>query len=402
MSFDYSSLFHQESEDCLTWKELYNFNGSLTDNFIHLLKQTVILPYDHYKLITAYAFIPSVLAKVVPYLFLFGRSGSGKSTVGKLISYLHGVTITSSSDTFAAIRNALEQRRKTTVMVQVHDKDGNICFLPKNVLANTFMVWDDVDPKVFTAKGDIYRLFKFGYDKSCDTIQIASGEVSGTNNVFRCFCPKVFSSVTPLHLHEDFVELRRRLLIIPTKVLEDISDTRKLELGIIGDLWEQQIINLDDYQWTGFSELFNQFWDLERAKRYLDTRKHLSKCLRGISSRERAISLDLLATGISADIWLNQNEAIEEVKNYWQWLNGEIADGETPFKVLLSQLVQLEEENAKNGNLEPTVLNHKIRLNLDIWFQQGQLLEKPNASMIQSAMHELGYRLAIGGKWIKT
>jgi hypothetical protein len=88
MAFDYSVLFEEESGNCPTWRDLYNFNGTLPDNFLHLLKQVVVLPFDHYKIIAAYAFIPSALAKVVPYLFLFGRSGSGKSTIGKLIAKL--------------------------------------------------------------------------------------------------------------------------------------------------------------------------------------------------------------------------------------------------------------------------------------------------------------------------
>jgi hypothetical protein len=64
------------------------------------------------------------------------------------------------------------------------------------------------------------------------------------------------------------------------------------------DFWEQQLINLDNYQWKGFSQLFKEFWNLERATEYLQVKKTLASTLRGISSRERTISLDLLTTGI--------------------------------------------------------------------------------------------------------
>jgi hypothetical protein len=401
MAFDYSLLFKEEAGNCLTWKELYNFNGTLPDNFLNFLKQSVVLPLNHYKIIAAYAFIPSALATVVPYLFLFGRSGSGKSTIGKLISYLHGVTVTSSSDTFAAIRNTLEQRRKQEISIPSTNPSFP-GFYNKIVAANTMMVWDDIDPTVFAVKGDIYRLFKFGYDKSCDTIQIAAGlDLSGQNISFRCFCPKVFSSIHPLHLQEQFLELRRRLIVIPTKLLEEISPSRKLELGIMDDFWEQQLINLDNYQWKGFSQLFKEFWNLERATEYLQVKKTLASTLRGISSRERTISLDLLTTGIVSGIWNDESIAISDIKQYYQWLKGEIEVGESPLTQLLTKLIQLEKKNAINGNTDFRLSNQVIRVNCDMWYQQGQLLDRPNSRTIQFTMNELGYRLAVGGQWIK-
>jgi hypothetical protein len=403
MAFDYSSLFKEESNNCLTWKELYNFSGTLPDNFINILKQAVILPLDHYRIIAAYTFIPSALASVVPYLFLFGRSGSGKSTIGKLISYLHGITVTSSSDTFAAIRNTLEQRRQQQIEILIVPSDPTMppYTYPKMVAANTIMVWDDIDPSVFSSNGDIYRLFKFGYDKSCDTIQIASGEVSGRNNAFRCFCPKVFSSIHSLHLQEQFTELRRRLIVIPTKSLEEISSERKLELGILADLWEQQLINLDDYRWDDFSILFKEYWDMGLAEKYLQAKKTLASTVRGISSKQRAISIDLLATGIVTGIWQDELEAIAEIKQYWQWLKSETEIGESPLAKLLSELIDRERKNAVNGGIEFALSNQLLRASCDIWYQQGQLLDRPSSKVIQSAMSELGYRLIVGGKWIQ-
>jgi hypothetical protein len=64
-----------------------------------------------FMLITAYLLLPSALCRITPYLFLCGVSGSAKSTIGKLAASLYGVPINSSGDTFAAIRNSLDERK---------------------------------------------------------------------------------------------------------------------------------------------------------------------------------------------------------------------------------------------------------------------------------------------------
>jgi hypothetical protein len=211
----------------------------------------------------------------------------------------------------------------------------------------------------------------------------------------------VFSSIHPIHLHEAFLELRRRLVVIPTKLLEEIPSNRKLELGILDDFWEQQLINIDDYQWDGFSSLFKNYWDLDRARSYLQIRRSFSQNLKGISSKNRAISIDLLTTGIVTGIWQSEAEAITDIKQYWQWLQGEIQIGESPLYQLLTKLITTETINAVNGGIEFALPNQMLKTHCDIWYQQGQLLEKPSAKVIQEAMTELGYRLIVGGKWIK-
>ena len=358
------------------------------------------MPYDRYKLITAYAFIPSVLARTVPYLFLYGTSGSGKSTIAKLIAHLYGIDLSSSSDTFAGIRNSLEERRKTWIEIPRINPDSQL-ICNKEVEVNTCMVWDDIDSKVFTSNRDLYRLFKFGYDKSSDKIEVSSLE-TGKNIIFHCFCPKTFSSISPLHLDSDLKELRRRLIVIPTKAIEDLSNERLSQLGVERNNWARDLIDVSHLDWNGFSDLFYDFWDIDLARLYLTNRNLLLKCLNGLNSQQRTISIDLITTGVTIGLWDNEYEAIQEITHYWQWFNDEVKTGIEPLYLLLKQCIDTEIKNSLNNGSEPIIKNTHIRSRCDSWHSQGQLLEKPTAKIIKYTMSELGYRLVVGGQWIKS
>jgi hypothetical protein len=219
MPHDYSQLFSNEGLN-KTWRDIYDDDISLPDNLLRILKRTVFLPHDFYDVVTAYFLLPSALCRVVPYLFLYGQSGSGKSTLAKLASYLHGVDINNSSDTFAGIRNSLNKRRYS--QLEMPSDDPKFPSWYKDVEVNTCMVWDDVDATVFTDNPDLYRLFKFGYDRNTDKIILSSNE-TGTNLEFRCFCPKIFSSITPLHLDDRFKELKNGINTIRSKRSTDIG-----------------------------------------------------------------------------------------------------------------------------------------------------------------------------------
>lgn len=318
MAFDYSVLFKSGDEIANTWKEVYNDDLPLSINLLNILKQTVYLPYDFYDFIATYFLLPSALCSTIPYLFLYGQSGSGKSTVAKIASYLYDCSINSSSDTFAGIRNDLNSRRQAWVQVSYFDQDeGREKTYTKSVDRNICMVWDDVDSSVFINSPDLYRLFKFGTNKSTDKIILSSKEI-GENLEFHCFCPKIFSSISPLHLDDRFRELRRRLIVIPCKRVEELSDERKLELNLTSDNWQNNLLDLDSLNWSGFSQELDNFWDLDMASAFVTTRKILSKTAKGLSSQQRAISLDLLACGIATGIWQDENVALERLKDYWQ------------------------------------------------------------------------------------
>ncbi len=396
MAHDYSSLFSSEDNYSNTWRELYDDSLSLPDNLLAILKRTVFLPYDYYDILGSYFLLPSALCRVIPYLLLTGQSGSGKSTLAKLASYLHGIAINSSSDTFAAIRNSLDKRRKG--LIELPYQGEGFETYHKEVERNTCMVWDDIDPSVFSNSPDLYRLFKFGYDRSTDKIMVSSKE-TGDNLEFHCFCPKIFSSISPFHLDDRFKELKRRLIVIPCKRVEELTQERKDELSITDNDWQSKLIDLTAYDWKGFNQLFDDFWDIEIARWFVDVRAMLGSSVRGLSSQQRAISLDLMAAGIASGIWQDEDEAIDSLKNYWEWFKQE-TEKNAGLGGLLKDYIRQECRNATNAGKAPEIYTHQLRTQVQNWVTMGYLYEAPKPRDVKELMYDLGMRLQ-KGKWIK-
>ena len=330
--------------------------------------------------------IPNALARIVPYLFLFGRSGTGKTTLAKFISYLWGVPICTSSDTYASIRNNLHKIKYQDVEVETNNPDFPNYY--KRVETNKGMVWDDIDSSIFINKPDLYRLFKVGYDRSTDKISISS-EVKGTNLEFRCFCTKVFSSISPIHLEDSFKELQRRLIVIPFKRIEDIK----------GNSYHLNLIDIDAFNWNGFNSLHSNYWNTELAEVYLITRKAIAKSLAGLNSQQRTISLDLLTTGIVTGIWQNEYEATSKLKDYFAWFKTEV-DRYSGIAKYLADYVHQESRNATVAGLPVKLNAEELRRQIEVWLHQNWILEKPKTNHLKALMAELGMVLD-RGYWIK-
>lgn len=392
MAFDYSSLLRSEDNDEDTWREFYDDKLPLSLNLLGILQKTILLPYDFYDIIAAYFLLPSALCKLVPYLFLYGQSGSGKSTVAKIASYLHGVNINSSSDTFAGIRNSLESRRSG--YADVVDPDNPNRTWRTSVEVNTCMVWDDINSQTLTSQPELYNMLKFGTDKTSSKISVSSKEI-GENLEFECFCPKIFSSITPLHLDDRFRELKRRLIVIPCKRVEELSESRKLQLGLDENDWQSNLLDLSSYDWKGFNKEFEQFWDMELAGLFVSTRKLLSKSIRGLSSQQRSISIDLITTGVVSGIWADELVATDRLKAYWEWFKTE-TEKNTGLGSLLKSYIRQEEVNANNGGRPFGIPTNALRSQVKTWVEMGWLFENPRGRDVQEMMLDLGMRLQQG------
>ena len=396
MAFDYTSLLKGENSLIDSWRELYDESLSLPQNLSSFIRRFIILPKDYYDIVTAYLFIPAALSRIVPYLFLFGQSGTGKTTLGKLASYWYGVPINTSSDTYAAIRNCLSENKYQDI--EIPSKDPDKPSMWKRIPTNKGMVWDDMDASVFNVKPDLYRLFKVGYDSSTSKISIA-GENRGENITFDCFCTKMFSSISPIHLDAAFKELRRRLIVIPFARVEDIPDDRLAELGVTRKNWHKHLLDLDSYDWKGFSDLFANYWDTELAEMFLITRKTLAKENLGLSSQQKAISLDLLTTGIVTGIWHDEYEGISRLKTYFDWFKTETSQYGGISKYLKDYIAR-EQRIADEASNPLAISSVELMQQVRMWLNQGWILEKPRPKQVKALMADFGMVL-YQGYWVK-
>ncbi len=399
MNHDYSILFKNREKNLdFSWESLYDDSLTYPENILNLFNNSVFLPNDFYRVIATYALIPSALCNRIPYLFAYGVSGSGKSTIGKLIARMHGIVITGSNTTYAAMRNLLRDRKTATIFVESDDPKFPGGY-GKTIEANSFIVWEDINSRTLRDNPCTYNMLKCSYDRSCDTILISS-ETKGKNEQFRAFSPMVFGSIEPLHALEQFKELRRRLIVIPTKRVEHLSDARKTELGITNDDYVDKIIDIDNYNWKGFSLKFKEFWNLEQADIFLTIRSALTRNIKGLTSSQRAISLDLIAVGISCRIWNDEAEAVKDLKQCFEWIENDLKVTQSPLKDLIGHLVKQEETNAINGDYNPSLDANTLRSYAQNWYEKGWLLDKPHSKDIVVIMGEHGYKLN-KGKWLK-
>lgn len=202
-----------------------------------------------------------------------------------------------------------------------------------------------------------------------------------------------------MHLDDRFKELKRRLIVIPCRRVEELTTERKAELGIDDGSWQSQLLDLTSYDWKGFSQVFDEFWDIDMAEALITTRKILSKTVRGLSSQQRAISLDLLATGITSGIWSDEISAIEAIKGYWDWFKKE-TEQNAGLGTLLKQFIQQETRNAKTCGKSLEIYSAQLRTQVDNWVTMGWLYEAPKAKDVKEVMLDLGMRLQ-QGKWVK-
>ena len=143
-----------------SWKTLYFDEVRPIINLQNILRQVFICDEKYYPLLLSYLCVNSAIAKQLPILFVYGRKGSGKSTLGYFASKLWGTTVHTSADTVAAIRTHLDSARVAYAenLHKTAPKDSSYVKVEKH----TGLILDDIDDRTFFEKPDLYRMFKCG------------------------------------------------------------------------------------------------------------------------------------------------------------------------------------------------------------------------------------------------
>ena len=401
---DVTSLIEENTD---SYEVLWDNEASYADNVINLIATTTFIPNPRLFIpITAsYILTPSRPSQRLPILFAIGKRGSGKSEIGKIASVIRKRPIVNSAITYAALRNLIEQQRWV-------DRDYS-------AEKDTLIIWEDIDPIKLSANPDLYRMLKSGYDRRTDTIEIANKD--GSNIKFRCFCPKVTSSITPIYTEPQFNELLRRVIPIPCKRLEEFTQQElqdsvdylnlQNDVNDVNELLSYKL-EVDNYNWDGIAFRFFEYWNTqENVIQFLNTRKILTgrntiKYWRdaNISSEQKTITIDILCSGLVLGIFEDIPAGIEHFGNYWEWFNEHIKQHSPLLSKLVKIFVDKELTVLKKLEIDGIYCDYeisplKLKQYLESAIKDGNLDTYPSNKSLMMTMGELGWRL-IPGKWI--
>ncbi|MBR8829965.1 MAG: hypothetical protein N5P05_000491 [Chroococcopsis gigantea SAG 12.99] len=363
--FDFTKFHSSESDN---WRDLIESpNGSYPENIYSLLDKFVYYPNETLKiLVLAYGLCPSALSKRLPLLFLYGTSGTGKSTAGKFVAKVRGKHILSSSDTFASLRNYLDETK----------------FIDELEL-NCILVWDDLDPSVLIEQPNVFRMLKVGYDRQTQWISISS-QKAGTNIRFATFSPKIISTIHPVWTLPKLSELDRRSIVVahnkPDKEIE--------------------VLDLDSFSFYGLPIAYEEFWGNElTCKMFLETRKRfIRKKFDWLGNDEKQLLGDLVATVAGLNYFETESKIYGWLEDYW-------VNHLLPIKNKSSlAFIELLQDYIK----EHTMLEMKLQSFIPIdskhlldtakkWSMDGKIETYVTPITLGDYMGKLGYKLTKNG-----
>jgi hypothetical protein len=369
------ALFYRGTEESWESIEEIDQNDPLGLKFLQLLKLCVKLPNENQYLAAAvFSLLNAKWCKCAPVGFSFGAPNSGKSTLGNLISLVRGYPdCFSPTDTFSSIRNSLDDKRWIDKENKL-EKDG------------TFLVWDNISRETFKLDNRIFQLLLIGYSRSSSILKIATPDGGVLN--FDVFCPKLISSIFPLHCTEGLLELCSRMLIFQHEPLPIEDDFEPL-----------------DYKGYCFESLkseYIQFWNTEELIfKYVDFRKSFAKTKTPLKGRKKELSLDLLSHSMVYGFFTDKKEAIAYWVEFFEvqetWLKASKSDIGSLLEQFLDDFFEIHESNPTNKlarkmgePIEFSIENSMISSFLAEKKRLGEISQIPKSAQIEEILMSLG------------
>jgi hypothetical protein len=317
---------------------------------------------------------------------------------------MYGINVMLSTDTFAAIRNYLESSHSQRVITaEKNILTDEVEETTQTVENNKFLIWDDIGETTFNLQPNIYSMLKSGYDKSTDTVTIATKE--GNIQQFRTFCPKIISTTEPIFNNSKYWDLHRRSIVIRTKKLERFKEGEKpINYEKVTN---PESLEINEINWAGLSDTINAFWSNEDIKRtFKGWWLKLRDCKQLLDSHNWVISRDLMAVGLTLGLFTTRLEAINYYVKYWEIFKTDISNTVNEELRLLSSWID-EQKNKQSEaasflNIGQAKAFSNLALERDIteWNTKKLTNEKITAKNLKSYMHQLGYRL-FNGIWVE-
>jgi hypothetical protein len=85
---------------------------------------------------------------------------------------------------------------------------------------------------------------------------------------------------------------------------------------------------------------------------------------------------------------------------YFAWLDNESEAGKDSLLAVIERIIFTERQNCNAVNIPLKIVNKTFRAQLDSYYVQGWLTEKPTGRTVSNAMTSLGYYLT-NGVWEK-
>jgi hypothetical protein len=351
---------------------------SISENVKNLLAESVRFTNRRLfePIVLAYVLLPSALCKTLPYLFFNGEAGSGKSSVGTIGSGLNNNETQQGNTTFASLRNWVNR-------YSFHDSQHTS---PKNCC----LVWDDIT-SAFLRDPKMYSFLKSGYSEKSSICAIALPE--GEILQFHTFCPKIMSSIDPFYYRSEFVEITRRLIIIPCQCIEkmnDLSLSQYTTEELNTDILDLKTVSLKDY-----ANQFFYFWqDNDNSVKFVETaqslrnRKKPIKTSKSFPATDYELVPDLIACGYVHGLWSLQ-EGYDLFLEYFTFKKDVILKQKSALTEMLKTFIFKMTSVQGDSKIVPVQLKDALMLAQ----KQGELDRYPSIETINTEMAMLGYRL---------